>query len=1019
MRTRTACTIAVLALALGFAASLNAQDALPVREVKPTLPSTWINVFEWRSIGPAVMGGRITDVAVYEADPTTYSVATASGGVLRTIDAGISFKHQFYREATASIGAIAVARNDSKIVWVGTGEANPRNSVSWGDGVYKSVNGGNSWKNMGLRQSFQIGAIAIDPTDTNIVYVGALGRLWGPNEERGLFKTEDGGETWNKILYIDQDTGVIDVQMNPSDPSTLLIATYQRRRDATDANSPIVEWGDGSGIYRTTDRGKTFEKITIGLPNAKLGRIGLEYYRSDPNVVYAMVQSEKTGKEPQDAAYFGIRGEDAGDGARITDITKNSPAEIAKLKIGDIILSLEDTTIHSYNDLLKQMRSRRPGGTVKLEISRERESIEVEVAFTRLPGSEVDGDPQQQQRRQRRNPYRLGPTGQRQNMQDQQGPKGADFGGVYKSTDGGVTWARINSLNPRPMYYSEIRVDPSDSNYLYVLGNQLYISKDGGKTFTPNHSMTPVHSDHHALWIDPNDGRHLVLGNDGGLYVTHDRGVNWDHHNDFAIGQFYHVAVDRSRNYRVYGGLQDNGSWGGPNRDSSGAGSGVLNEHWFELGRGDGFICAIDRNDPDWVYYEGPFGSNVQRRNLLTGEQAYLQYGETTGPSHRFNWKKPFLLSIHNPRIVYIAGNYVLRSLDRGNDLEVISPEISLTDTGAATALAESPIDSNVLYVGTTDGALWVTTDSGLEWTPLIDKPEDVEEEGRGSAVAKGNRDDKYAWKAMSQLIPAPRWVSSIEASHFEASRAYITFDGHRSDDDEPYVFVTEDYGKSWRSLRANLPTVAGSTRVIREDIKNANLLYLGCEFGAWLSIDRGESWTTFRYQLPTVAVHEFAIHLTAGEIVAATHGRSLWILDVTTLRQISADTISEAVHLYKPNDAILWRRKLRRGSGTARRFVGKNPVSGVEIFYSLNAVAHDVSMKIINAAGKMVHEPENLRGSKHLHHVSWDLYLHQSSPSKVEPGVYRVVLTVDGNEYVQEFSVVRDPDNPSSRRAP
>ncbi len=1340
MRTRIAYIIALLVLSIGFAANLAAQDTKKEQKVKPTLPDSWVKNLNWRSIGPAVMGGRITDVAVYEADPTIFWVSSASGGLLKTTNAGITFEHQFDHEATVSIGAIAVAQSDSNIVWVGTGEANPRNSVSWGDGVYKSTDSGKTFKNMGLKKSFQIGAIAIDPNNANVVYVGALGRLWGPNEERGLFKTEDGGETWKKILYVDEDTGVIDVQMNPSDSYSLLVATYQRRRDATDANSPVVKWGDGSGIHRTTDGGETFEKITNGLPNAKLGRIGIDYYRKDPNVVYAVVESEKIATEPEDAAYFGIRGEDADAGARITEVTEESPAETAELKVGDIILSVEDTTIHSYNDLLKQTRSRLAGDTVKMEISRERKSLEVEVAFTKRPGSEEDedqeGQQRQQRRRQQRSPHSSGLGGQRENMQDQQGPDGTDFGGVYKSTDGGVTWARINSVNPRPMYYSQIRVDPSDNNYLYVLGTSLYKSKDGGETFTSDGGSNGIHVDHHALWVDPNDGRHMVLGNDGGLFISRDRMKNWDHHNDFAIGQFYHVAVDSRRDYRVYGGLQDNGSWGAPNRSANG--SGTINEDWFRVGGGDGFVMATDPDNPDWVYYESQNGG-FGRRNLVTGEGGSARARAPRGTRYRFNWKSPFILSSHNPRIYYNAGNYVFRSLDRGSDLKAISPEISLTDKGAATALAESPLDSDVLYVGTNDGALWVTTNGGHEWTALVPKPEGDEKEGEGeeeviasdegaeaeeadrprrergerrgaggrqggrgggagmlermdtnkdgklqrseapermsgffdrldtngddvldaeelkamsrrggergdppptrtdgdppidsngpaehgpsaadpqdqeqtktetkketktetqeekkaettqeetkaevkaetqdevkveakvdeaaaeivevkteepqeaaatedlvtgqwegtfeseqfsadftmslklsddgktvtgsiesrqgdseisdgkfdaetnkitfavernfgameyeakitgskmsgdfvagggmfsadfqatriSNVSDGDstdqeeakRDDKYDWKPFSELIPAPRWVSSIEASRFEAGRAYVTLDGHRFDDDEPYVFTTEDFGKSWRSLRANLPENVGSTRVIREDIKNANVLYLGCEFGAWVTIDRGESWTRLNNNLPTVAVHEFAIHPTAGEIVAGTHGRSMWILDVTALRQMSAETISAAAHLYKPNDAILWRRAPGGGAGTARKFTGENPPSGVAIFYSLNGRAGDVSLKITDASGKLIRDLEATSESG-LNSVNWDL--RRPAPqrrggaqrgrgggggrgrfgrrgSAVNAGSYRIVLTVNDKEYVQQLSVLRDPDNPDARIA-
>jgi photosystem II stability/assembly factor-like uncharacterized protein len=934
------------------------------------LPAGWLKPLTWRCIGPANMGGRITALAVYEADPTTYWVATASGGLLKTINNGITFEHQFDHETTVSIGDVCVAPSDKNIVWVGTGESNPRNSVSYGDGVYKSTDGGKSWINMGLKKSFQIGRIRIHPKNPDIVYVGALGRLYGPNEERGLFKTSDGGKSWEKILYVDDKTGVIDVHMHPTDSETLLVATYERQRDGYDYNDPAKKFGAGSGLYRTSDGGRSWKKIRTGLPTCKLGRLGIDWYRKDPNVVFLLVESEKIGGTPRTVAgmaYLGIQAENNGRGARVTQVNRDSPAERAGLQIDDVIVRLGERMVGSYADLTEEVARHKGGDKVKVRLRRGQEIREAEVTLAARgnpPGAEL--------------PYldRLG--GQAANVQNKQGPDGFEYGGVFKSIDGGESWTRLNSLNPRPMYFSQIRVDPNDDNYVYVLGISLHRSRDGGKTFDPEGGRG-VHGDHHALWIDPRDGRHMILGNDGGYYVTYDRTANWDRLNHMAIGQFYHVAVDTRRDYRVYGGLQDNGSWGGPSCTHSS--TGPLNEDWFRVGGGDGFRCAVDPNDPDLVYSTSQWGA-MRRLNLRTGETVPIR--PPNARRYRFNWNTPYLLSHHNSHIFYCAGNVVFRSLDRGNDLHVISPDITATERGSASALAESPRNPDVLYVGSDDGCLWVTRDGGKEWTNLT----------------------------KNVGLPDKRWVASIEASRFEEGRAYVVFDAHRSDDDEPYVYVTEDFGKTWKSLRGNLPW--GSTRVLREDIENPNLLYLGTEFGAWCSLDRGQTWNHLNTNLPTVAVHEFAIHPTAGEIVAATHGRSFWILDVSALRQLSQQALQADARLYRPTTAVLWHLEPSRGQ-TNRRFVGENPPTGAPIWYSLGKKASKASLKVLDVEGKPVREL-SAEMQPGLHKIVWDLrraparrgrgQQSQETSRPVAPGSYLIVLTVDGKEYKQALRV-------------
>jgi photosystem II stability/assembly factor-like uncharacterized protein len=1112
------------------------KSVSPSEEV---IPAAWVNKFQWRCIGPATMGGRITSVAVYDADPSTYWIATASGGLLKTTNNGVSFEHQFDRESTVSIGAVAVAPSDKNVVWVGTGENNPRNSVSYGDGVYKSTDGGKTWKNMGLKSSYQIGCIVIHPKNADIVYVGALGRLYGPGGDRGLFKTEDGGKTWKSILPgLDDKTGVIDIAIRPSDPETLLVATWERQRDefdsfrgeaqsktpgGTDEYAPSKVHAAGGAIYKSTDGGKSFNKLTKGLPGVKLGRIGLDWSRKTPQTVFAIIDTEKAGTgKPPATVYLGVQGEDVsgGGGAKLTSITADKPAAKAGLKEADVITAIDGTQVKSYEALIDEFRKKKPGDKSKFTVLRGKDKTDIEVTFAPRPESErpklgvtpeeaegglmvtdveenspaakagiKNGDVitalDEKPARTRRDilemiqskkigeklkvaysrgeekktaeltldqalgetpgrPYSQPPLGgQQANVQSQQGADGFQSGGVYKSTDGGETWTRINSINPRPFYFSVVRVDPTDDNTLWVLGVNLARSTDGGKTFTEQGINGGLHSDQHCMWINPKDGRHMIVGTDGGFYVTYDKAARWDHMSHAgAIGQFYHVAVDNRTPYRAYGGLQDNGSWGGPNRSERFRGP--INQDWQLVGWGDGFVCRVDQNDPDIVYSESQDG-NMQRKNVRTGASVRIAPRARPGLERfRWNWNTPFILSQHNSSIFYAAGNYVFRSLKQGDDLQAVSPEITLTKRGTGTAMSESPKNPDVLWVGTDDGAVWLTKDGCKTWTNLSEK-----------------------FKAAG--LPGPRWVTSIEASKWgDGGRCYVVFDAHRSNDDDPYVFVTEDYGQTWKSLKANLPT--GSTRVLREDIANPNLLYLGTEFGCFASINRGGAWSKINGSggLPTVAVHEFAQPGTANDLVVATHGRSVWVLDVTPLRQMTPELVKGKTALMIPSPSVLWRtQQAAPFSESARAYYGQNPPRGAHIDYVVEKKAEKASLKVVDVSGKTVREFPAATDPGY-HRFSWDLSLVQFSgrggpggggrgpgggggggggggqpgvggavPRKgpntpeapnlnpltrpagnrfaAEPGEYRVVLTVDGTEYVQTLSIEPDPNSPKS----
>ncbi len=1116
------------------------------REATPAvLPEAWADTLKWRSIGPAGLGGRVTAIAVAAADSSMWWVATASGGLVKTTNNGVTFEHQFDREAVVSIGDVEVAASNKDIVWVGTGESNPRNSVSYGGGVYKSIDGGKTWTNMGLEKTYQIGGIAIHPSNPDIVYVGAMGRCYGPNEERGLFKTTDGGKAWQKVLYFDDQTGVIDVAMNPADPETLIVSMWTRQRDGFDSHvgpvpvaeghdsyDPALKWGPNAGLYRTMDGGRTFQKLKAGLPSGQYGRCDVDWYGKDPNVAYAIVDCDRIGMGVAGGnAFLGLAGEDVDGKARVTRVTAKSPAEKAGLKDGDVLLSLGDRPLEGYAKLTDLVSTSKPNDAVALKVKRGEETIDIAVkleerplsalgaapaaAYLGLSGEEVpdgikvsdipEGSPAERAgakaedvllsladepigtmeqlnelvrihkpgdkvtlavrrgtenvqltatlaerpaaggrrggggggggrgfggapfmntyfgafaREQddgtlsivrvgddsaaqkggleegdilkecdgtaitttealteilgakkegetatfkiernkeakevavklvssssaRQRPFGYMYAGQMPNVQGQQGLDSHEYGGIYRSADRGESWTRINSLNPRPMYFSQIRVDPSDERYLYVLGVSLHRSTNGGKTFTAD-GGSRVHADFHALWIDPRDGRHLITGTDGGFYATWDRTKRWEHLNTLALGQFYHVTMDSRRPYRVYGGLQDNGSWGGPSRTLSG--SGILNEDWISVRGGDGFVCRVDPFDPDIVYSESQNGA-MSRRNLATGASARIAPRATRGVRYRFNWNTPFILSAHNPGIFYCGGNFVFRSLKRGDDLKVISPEITRTGRGTATAVAESPLNADVLWCGTDDGNLWVTKDGGANWTNVADKVG----------------------------LPGPRWVATLEPSRFVEGRCYAAFDAHRSDDDKPHVYVTEDFGGTWRSLSGNLPV--GSTRCMREDHKNANLLFCGTEFAAFASLDRGKTWAKINgTNLPTVAVHELALQPNGSDLVAATHGRSVWITDIAPLRQMTGEAVEATAFLYEPVPVVRWHSEPSRGTGGgAQRFVGENPGRRAAISYSLTKKAEKASIRILDYAGKVVRELE-AKTEPGLHQITWDL---------------------------------------------
>ncbi|MDE2804387.1 MAG: glycosyl hydrolase [Gemmatimonadota bacterium] len=788
----------------------------PAPATAQTTLETAISHLQYREIGPALMGGRIADLAVVESKPQVFYIATGTGGVWKTENHGTSWTPLFDDQPTSSIGDVTLDQSNPNLVWVGTGEPQNRQSSGWGNGVYKSTDAGNTWRHMGLDATKHIGRILIHPRNPDIVYVAAVGDLWGPNEERGVYRTHDGGETWENVLHIDAHTGAIDLAMDPGDPNTIFAAMYQRQRTGWGFNGG----GPGSGLYRTFDGGDSWTELTAGLPGGDKGRIGVDIFRQDGNVVYALVEADA--RSP-DAGFFGGGG------------------------------------------------------------------------------------------------------------------GGESQSGLYRSLDRGDSWEKMSNTNPRPMYYSQVRIDPTNVDRIYVLGGNLMVSDDGGRTFRSD-GAAQVHVDHHALWINPNDPDHLILGSDGGVVASWDGTAHWRMFDNLPLGQFYAIGFDMRDPYYVCGGLQDNDPWCGPSNTRSF--HGIRHQDWYETAYGDGFFTIVDPTDSTIVFSESQNG-NMNRYDLTTGEKTPMR--PITGPradgdtakTYRFNWNSPLQLSPHDPATVYLGANYLLRSRDRGMsweevggldltkqidraELEIMGvpgsePQMSVNDGistyGNLTAFAESPLAPGLLYVGTDDGNVQISRDDGATWTNVADRIPD---------------------------LPERTYVSRLEPSHHAEGRVYASFDGHRNADYAAYVHVSEDYGDSWRRITSGLPD-GWSVNVITEHHRAPDLLFAGNEIGVYVSVDRGEQWVQLKNNLPVVPVDDILIHPRDNDLLVGTHGRSFWILaDVSALEHLSAETLAEAGRIFpQARETIMW---AQRGDWpfTGATYSAPNPPRGTLIRYYL-----------------------------------------------------------------------------------
>jgi photosystem II stability/assembly factor-like uncharacterized protein len=923
--------------------------------------------FTWRSIGPAAFGGRVVDVALHPDDRDFMLVASASGGLFRTLNHGTTWQCIFEREGTISLGDVALDPTDNKVIWVGTGEANNQRSSYWGDGVYKTTDGGETWVNTGLRDSHHIGRIVIDPADPQRVFVAALGHLYSPNAERGLYRTTDGGETWQSVLHVSEDVGVVDVVIDPKDSSRVYAATYERRRRAWnfDGNGP------GSGIWRSTDGGDSFERLEGGLPGGDIGRIGLAIYPKDPSILYATVANQnETLVEPKPEASFKTRYKDGR--LVVRSVLRDGGAKELGLVKGDVLLKLGEVELTSaLAGVQALVRYKGVDEAVELVLTREGESLTLELKVADLL------------RTPEREPRYRSPGGE-----------------VYKTVDGGDTWVKVNKRaagGSPAYYYGQIRVDPNDPEVVYQTSVPFMQSTDGGQTWGGN-LAGGVHVDHHAVAIDPNDSNFIVLGNDGGLHFSYDRGETWRLIDNLPISQFYAVGVDMASPYNVYGGTQDNGTWGGPSRSRSSAGIG--NREWTSVGGGDGFYAVPDPRDPTTVYAESQFGS-LYRRDVESWRTEYIRPPQDEQhESYRFNWNSPIVVSGHNSEIIYFGGNRLFKSLDRGDSWPIVSEDLTTADPEklegnvphcTLTTIAESPFDPNCVLVGSDDGLVQLTRDGCLTFTNLT---------GRFPGV------------------PSNWWVNRVEFSPHDEATAYVVFTGYREDDFRAFVYKTTDGCETWTSISEGVPDEG--VNVIREDPVVPGVLYLGTELGAYVSLDGGQSWATLGAGLPTLPVYDLVVHPRDGEVVIGTHGRGFWILDVRLLRQFAGEGLGETSRLFEVGDVMRLQRRNLFGWRGQGNYFGENPKdeARVGLWLAKDVGEKDLGLWIEDVAGEKLRDLKpsaeagfqvvtwNLRGASQEEQTG----RRRRGSRLAAAGTYSAVLRVGEQVFRQRFELTGDP---------
>ncbi|UCC71379.1 MAG: glycosyl hydrolase [Gemmatimonadota bacterium] len=836
---RYACAVALL---VAFAADAFAQRR-PAPAGPPTLEArraawerhqemdrtTLFKGLGWRDVGPVVQGGRLVDIEGVPGEPYTFYVAYASGGVWKTTNNGVSFEPLFDDQPSIIIGDMALDPSNPDRIFVGTGENNSSRSSYGGAGVFRSDDGGESWTLVGFEESDRVGRILIDPRNPDRVFVAVLGRLYTPGGQRGVYRSDDGGETWQLVLAGDNDiTGYVDLAFQPGNPDVIYAAAWERIRRPWN----FVEGGEGTGVWKSTDGGDSWERLSGGFPRGEhVGRVGLAVTPANPEVLYASVDNQEM--LPEDEW-------DLGSGAvtpkRLRDMSKEEflaqdPEEIEDFLRGNDLDPRLDAQM-----LIEAVRS---------------DSITIDDLL--------------------------------QALQDANAALfSADIRGieVWRSDDAGATWRRTN---PEPIrqavytygyYFGQIRVAPDDVDRVYVLGVPLLGSEDGGVTWRQVAGRR-VHGDHQAMWIDPQHPQHVILGNDGGLDVTFDGGATWLSLSSVSVGQFYTVAVDMGDPYNIYGGLQDNGVLKGSSRSRPN-----ISDSWERVGGGDGMWAQIDRRDNRTYYAGSQFGYYF--RSGPAGYQRVRPRNGVLEEPLRYNWLTPILLSSHNADVLYFGANRLFRSMDQGETFTPLSDDLTKsTNRGdvpfaTITVVAESPKRFGLLWVGTDDGHVYVTRGSGADWTEV------------------------------SAGLPSDRWVSRVEASHHDETVAFISLNGYRDDDITAYVYRTDDLGRTWRDISDGLPDEPVNT--IREDPVNPAVLYVGTDRGAYVSLDTGRTWQAAGAGLPNVPVHDLVVHPRERELVAGTHGRSVWVLDALPIQELSDEVRRSDVHVF-PLEPVTYSR--------------------------------------------------------------------------------------------------------------
>lgn len=1009
------------------------------------------DVFSWRHIGPWTFSGRITDFAVPQGQSQIYYVATASGGVWKTENGGISFTPIFEKYGNMSIGYIEVAPSDPNIVYLGTGEAMHARSSAHGNGMWKSTDAGKTWTHIGLEKSYYIPRLAIDGKNPDIVYVAAEGKLYDNKMDcqRGLYKTMDGGKTWDLVLDL-KDRGVGDFILDPNNSDIIIAGAYKTyRRTWT-----FIDRQPGNHFYKSVDGGKTWKKLTNGLPqDIESGWNGIAVYADDPQIVYIRMDEEvnlglslrensavyREGRLFQPDAYF-KKFKSFKINSALAKLVQFEPlqADDEKAlveKINELIKDKDfqknlEIDLTEFNKKARQINKKDNDVLASIdEIEKTIKSFNESAAAGELKPKSKEGKAQNA-RLQSINRYILQTLYAGQFLiQDPITKSGV----IYHSQDQGETWQAVTEYKQtggstevnviEAGYAGRLLIDPNDPQVLYAVETISKVSRDGGKTFknTPWFGNRKCHVDVRGMWIDPLNSKHILNGNDGGVSETWDGGKHWSQKETISAQQFYDISVDNEMPYNVMGGTQDNGCWFGPSRNRNSYG--VFPADWTYLPSGDGYYVLHDWWNPEYIYFESQFGRS-NRMNFKTGEIISLSVRNTAEeraegkPAQRYQWDSPILLSPHNPGIVYVCSQHVHRSYSRGDagTWETISPDLSRnnqarikesrkTNLQYATiyTFAESPVKPGVYWAGTDDGNLQLSRDGGVNWTNITFNFYDSK--GKVKKNIKGD------------ILPFDRWVTKVEPSAHDLETCYVTYSGYRThNEDTTYVFMTRDFGRTWKNISQGMNNPA---RDIEEDPDNAQVLYLATDYGVFITLDQGIAWTEMSTSAPDAIIMDLDIQKRERDLAIGTYGRGIYLADIYPFQEMQPDTFTKDAHLFDIQRAVKWVMLERRGPSYGEFAKVSNPPNGAAVYYFLKADAKSVKLVIKDLEGNLVQE---VRGSKKagLQRAKWNLIKkaeqqegssRRRRPSEVEAGRYKVTLMVDDKEVAtKDLLVISDP---------